>query len=91
MLKVVKLEFNNFEHARLSLKTQQASYLLREGLIHAGSFLRELLYTIDVVLLFQNRLRCCFSNGEVVQVAAVPLVKEQLVPCPGDHNVPGVD
>ena len=65
--------------------------LLRESLIDSSRLLRELLHAIDVVLLFQHRLRRCFSDCEVVQVAAVPFVKEQLIAGSGHNNVPGVD
>ena len=65
--------------------------LLREGLVDSSSLLRELLHAIDVILLLQDRLWRCFSDREVVQVAAVPLVKEELVSSSGNDNVPGVD
>ena len=67
------------------------SDLLREALVDASGLQGELLHAVHVVLLLRNSLWRSLSHSQHVQAAAVPLVEEQLVARPGDHNVPGVD
>ena len=62
-------------------QVERGTCLLGEGLVGGGGLNAEVLHAIDVVLVLRDCLRRCLSDSQQVQVAAVPLVEEQLVAC----------
>ena len=62
-------------------QVERGTCLLGEGLVGGSGLNAEVLHAVDVVLVLWDCLRRCLSDSQQVQVAAVPLIEEQLVAC----------